>query len=120
MPNPQPCCQECGAALPPRKSAKGSAPKFCSAAHRAKFNNRRMTRGAMLYDLFMQGRYSEGRKDYGKNLGTMAQVARIFREADTLEIGGRKSWSDPNLDSHYDPLTEAGDRLDALRRELAS
>lgn len=94
-------CQECGAPYAPGKRHG----RFCSPACRKAFNNRRMLRGAELYDLYMAARYQ--RTDYAGNITTMAQIAMIWREEDEKERAGRLSWSaDPN----HDALTSVSDK----------
>jgi hypothetical protein len=81
-------CAECGQAL----GEAGKPKLFCSSVCRQAFNNRRMQRGAMLYDLFMTMRYERGR---AKVLGIWAIVCRMameWRREDDAKRGGRKSW----------------------------
>lgn len=101
-------CPECGGPLPPRAAGRGRKADFCSAGCRKAFNNRRATRGAVLYDLFMAARFD--RKEHAGNITTMAQVARMFREEDTALRAGRKSWSGDQYDR--DILTEVMGRSD--------
>lgn len=90
----QPCCKECGQALPP---AKPNAPhqRFCSAPCRKTFNNRRATRGAELLDYFMSVRYH--RSTHSGGLAIMSQMAALWREEDNREREGRQSWITPDL-----------------------
>ncbi len=84
-------CQECGEAMQGRNAAK----KFCSQTCRLRFNNRRLQRGAELYDLFMAMRYErEDAKQLGV-WGLMCRMAQQMREEDNKEREGRKSWRPP-------------------------
>ena len=84
-------CRECGKELTLEQRHKGAC--FCCAPHRKTWNNRRMIRGAELYDLFMANRYEREWAD-GKNLLTlMSNQARAYRDADNALRDGRKSWN---------------------------
>lgn len=81
-------CKECGNVL----GASSKPRMFCSTPCRQTFNNRRLERGAQLYDLFMAMRYERGT---AKVLGVWAVICRLakdFREEDELQRDGRKSW----------------------------
>jgi hypothetical protein len=88
-PKTGPICLECG--------GPGSAfGDFCCAACRKSWNNRRMVRGAELYDLFMALRY-ERRTAYPMGLfGIISRAAAMFRREDLAERAGRKSWRAPS------------------------
>jgi predicted nucleic acid-binding Zn ribbon protein len=107
-------CQECGA---PYTRAKHAAQQsFCSTECRKAFNNRRMRRGAVLYDLYMGARYQ--RATLAGNISTMATVARVFREEDEAMRAGRPSWT--NDSDFRDTLTEVFDaRNRAVRNAKA-
>lgn len=94
MAKAQPCCKECGTALPP---AKPNAPhqRFCSAPCRKAFNNRRATRGAELFDYYMSMRYQ--RKTHGGNIAIMNQMAQAWHDDDRANRDGRPSWMSPDL-----------------------
>lgn len=84
-------CTECGAEFTPLK-AHGD---FCGDACRKAWNNRRMVRGAELYDLFMALRYD---RPAAQALGLWRLICRMamgFRDQDIGERDGRKSWRDP-------------------------
>jgi hypothetical protein len=70
---------------------------FCSAPCRHAFNNRRATRGAQLYDLWMAHRYQRG---VAKAVGVMALMCALgqqYREQDVQIRGhGWTSWLDPH------------------------
>lgn len=90
-------CLECGGPLP-TMDYKGRERKFCSTEHRKAWNNRRMIRGAVLYDEIMRWRYA--RNEAKDAITTLAQVASVFRGKDVRNRGGRRSWiNDPNRDT---------------------
>lgn len=81
-------CRECGASL----SGRDPRAEVCSVACRKSFNNRRMTRGAELYDLFMNLRYERG---LAKTFGLyrlMCRMAQAWREEDKRDRDGRASY----------------------------
>lgn len=79
-------CPECGAEFQPQRSSA----HFCSTACRKAFNNRRMTRGAELYDLFMAMRYARG---WAKAQGIWQLVCRLAAEWRAEDDGaGRESF----------------------------
>lgn len=83
-----PVCLECG-------GAGSAAGDFCGSACRKSWNNRRMVRGAELYDLFMALRY-ERRTSYPLHLfGVICRAAALFRAEDLAERDGRRSWRPP-------------------------
>lgn len=81
-------CRECGSAY----EAASRRKKFCSVKCEKVFNNRRMTRGAMMYDLFMASRYQRDIADEAGLRSVMARMAMRFREDDEREREGRRSW----------------------------
>ncbi|MBZ9856726.1 transcriptional regulator [Mesorhizobium sp. CA13] len=76
-------CQECGTAAPANA-------RFCSAAHRQAWNNRRLQRGAELYDLFMAHRFDRRKAQELRVLQAMNRMASIWNEDD--KAAGRRSW----------------------------
>lgn len=94
-------CKECG-------NAVGGAPaprarEFCSAAHRKAFNNRRMTRGAMLVDLLMTD-YTDRDHPMRKS-GALQKAARrlLSRWRDEDRMAGRAHCGDPVTWLRNDP-----------------
>jgi hypothetical protein len=81
-------CAECGDAF---RSDKQHA-EFCTLVCRRAFNNRRMVRGAELYDLFMCLRYERGIARALKVWKLLCRMAQGFREEDQRERAGRNSW----------------------------
>jgi hypothetical protein len=68
---------------------------FCSNTCRGRFNNRRLQRGAEIYDLIMALRYERGLAK-GMHLWTaICRLASAFRAEDQHERAGRKSWRAP-------------------------
>ncbi len=96
-------CMECGAAiLEPSKRKSGQVRKFCSDGCRKRFNNRRATRGAELYDYWMSAQYQ--RKTHRPGISVMSQMSNGWRDADLAERDGRRSWMTPDLS--LDPVTK--------------
>lgn len=89
--NATPVCLECGAPYGARE--KGG--EFCCPAHRMAWNNRRLQRGAELYDLFMALRF-ERPLAAKLNLWTIVcRAATFFRTEDFAARDGRRSWGAP-------------------------
>lgn len=84
-------CRECGKALTPEQMKKGAF--FCSPEHRKAFNNRRMVRGAELYDIWMANNYERDLRSTHNLLSTMSNLGRAYRDADKAFRDGRKSWN---------------------------
>lgn len=84
-----PCpCKECGN----RITASPRPKEFCSTSCRQAFNNRRMQRGAELYDLFRALRRERAK---AKQLNLWTQICRLELEwqmQDERERPGRKSY----------------------------
>ncbi|CAM5767063.1 hypothetical protein [Bosea minatitlanensis] len=81
-------CLECGE---PFQSVEAHA-EFCCAAHRKAWNNRRMVRGAQLYDLWMMVRYERGLARLKGLRNLMSNLSRAYRDADRSLRNGRRSW----------------------------
>jgi hypothetical protein len=84
-------CLECGDDFESMKTFGA----FCCPAHRLAWNNRRMKRGAELYDLFMALRFQRG---LAKTLALWKLVCRLasaYRDEDWRERAGRVSWRAP-------------------------
>lgn len=84
-------CRECGVQF----VAKRVEAQFCGIPCKNKFNNRRLQRGAELYDLFMAMRYQRG---LAKALGIwtiMCALANTYRREDEQTRPGLQSWFDP-------------------------
>ena len=82
-------CIECGTYF----VAKKEHARFCSTRCRKAFNNRRMTRGAELYDIFMALRYE---RKWAQAVGAWQLICRlvsVWRQQDERE--GRKSYITP-------------------------
>ena len=87
MPTVSHTCQECGTHYTPRSRRPM---KFCTRKCAQTFTNRRLLRGALMYDLFMASRYE--RAEHQQLRSVMARMAMRFREEDEREREGRKSW----------------------------
>jgi hypothetical protein len=81
-------CSECGVEF--RAAMKHA--DFCGTACRKLFNNRRLTRGAELYDLIMVLRFDRGPAQLLKVWNLICRLASEYRAEDQRERAGRKSW----------------------------
>lgn len=83
-------CQECGAVVTkPKTSTRHKVARFCSRTCRTKFDNRRSSRGRMVYDLAMHWRTNRGDKDA---LSELCHQLGIFIDSD--KIDGRVTFND--------------------------
>lgn len=82
-------CRECGAPL----EGKRQGAVFCSTEHRKAWNNRRMVRGAELYDLFMALRYDRKAAHKDGAWSVMTNLARAMHDSDVVLRDGRQSWN---------------------------
>lgn len=81
-------CLECGAPLGHLRKPGN----FCCREHRKDWNNRRLVRGAEVYDLLMEYRFN---REAAKAKGTWSLLcarAGAFRDADKHYRDGRQSW----------------------------
>lgn len=85
-------CLECGQPF----TRVGTRAEFCSSPCRKSWNNRRMTRGAELYDLFMAHRFERARATQMGLLGLINRMASNFRAEDRERRAARRSWRDPD------------------------
>ena len=86
-------CIECGE----KHHTARAETQFCSTACKAKFNNRRAARGAVLYDMWMANRHERG---VAKALGLWqiaTRLAMYWREEDVRDRDGRRSWQKPEV-----------------------
>lgn len=89
-------CRECGEGF---KSRQYNA-EFCGGPCRKAFNNRRMQRGAAVYDLLMIGKFDPQSVERWKLDGRLDALVETFHKDD--EANGRKrSWKRPD-EVHYD------------------
>lgn len=88
-------CMECGCDLIETAVRTGPRAKFCGPACSKVFNNRRMTRGAEMYDYVMSGRF-ERATHASSWRETLTVMASHYRERDRREREGRKSWHTPD------------------------
>lgn len=84
-------CRECGKPLDPDRKANT---EFCATECRIAWRNRRMSRGADLYDAFMAMRFDrEAAKDKGL-WALMCRMASAWNEED--KAAGRQSYFPPD------------------------
>jgi hypothetical protein len=69
--------------------------EFCGDRCRKLWNNRRMTRGAEIYDLFMALRFDRGIATALHVFTLVSRLARVFRDDDMARRDGRRSWQRP-------------------------
>lgn len=86
-------CQECGEPLASQKPGA----RFCTSKCRLSFNNRRLQRGAELYDLFMAMRYDRAAAQEAGAWSMLCRMAQQMRDDDVAKRDGRKSWQAPNV-----------------------
>lgn len=82
-------CAECDNPI------SGRTKQFCSTKCRMAFNNRRMQRGAEIYDLFRALRLE---RDQAKALGLWSEICRlefVWQQEDDRERPGRRSYVPP-------------------------
>jgi predicted nucleic acid-binding Zn ribbon protein len=84
-------CLECGAPIATDRDAT-----FCATGCRQAFNNRRLKRGAELYDLWMAHRYERPLARALHVLTAVNRLAASWRQQDRLERAGRRSWTAPD------------------------
>ena len=93
LPVPRPAsgrlCLECDQPVIGKKRRS----QFCSGRCRTLWNNRRITRGAELYDLVMEWRFDRATADDRRTLSMICASAARFHEEDKQHRGGRRSWS---------------------------
>ena len=73
----------------------GRSAEFCCRECRSAFNNRRASRGAELYDLYMTARFDRPLAAKLKVWGWLARLATAYRDDDRREREGRPSWRHP-------------------------
>jgi len=89
MKSKQHACRECGTSLSdPRKL-------FCNSAHRMAFNNRRMQRGAMIYDLFRALRRERTVASAMNLWSEICRLERVWNDEDNRDRPGRRSYTPP-------------------------
>ena len=81
-------CRECAAVF----EANNANSAFCCRDHRNSFGNRRMQRGAVLYDLFMAQRYERNAARAAGIWSVMCRLGEEWREEDRQKRSGRPSW----------------------------
>jgi hypothetical protein len=84
------CCRECGASF----SAKRDTREYCDASCRRTWNNRRVSRGAILFDAVMAWRFERNAFEEVCGRRLFSQLASVFRAEDERQRAGRRSWDD--------------------------
>lgn len=69
--------------------------EFCGQACRKAWNNRRLVRGAELYDLVMALRWDRAAATGLHVFTALSRMAAGFRREDLDQRAGRRSWSPP-------------------------
>lgn len=87
IPNMQ--CRECGA----RYEANSVTQVFCTGICRTRYDHRRIDRGKVLYDIFMELRYNRGGAVGLWSI--MCRLAEQWRNEDKRIRSELKSWNDP-------------------------
>lgn len=82
-------CLECGE---PFAATRADA-EFCCKACRQTFGNRRLQRGAELYDLFMLQRFERPEATRIGAWSLMCRAASQWRSEDQARREGRRSWT---------------------------
>lgn len=100
MKSAQGMCPECGQAV----SAAGKPKLFCSVSCRQSFNNRRMTRGADLYDLFRALRRNRAQAKELNLWTIICRLEKAWQDEDEASRDGRQSYQSPrkSLANLYD------------------
>lgn len=83
-----PECQECGANF----ASEQRTARFCCTPCRQSFNNRRMQRGAELYDLLMAHNYERKTSRPLQVWSLIYRLVSAYRDADVAKRRGRRSW----------------------------
>ena len=81
-------CLECGEPF----SSPARAAEFCCAACRRGWNNRRATRGAELFDLYMAHRFDRAEAARAHVMTLMNRLVSDWRHEDHARRNGRRSW----------------------------
>ncbi|WP_018261317.1 hypothetical protein [Methylobacterium sp. WSM2598] len=71
--------------------------EFCAPPCRQRFNNRRLQRGAEVYDLWMAFRFQRSLARALKLLSCLNRLAHLYRQEDLAERAGRSSWRAPEV-----------------------
>lgn len=82
-------CLNCGEAFTPARQLRAD---FCGRACNSAWQNRRLRRGALIYDLLMILRFQRSIASTFKIWRTMNRLASFFRDEDKARRNGRRSW----------------------------
>lgn len=83
-------CRECGSEVV--QSRKGPTSDFCSVKCRQAWKNRRMQRGAMLYDAIMNWRFNRKNGNDKAAWQAITRMAATFNQEDKDQRDGRRSY----------------------------
>lgn len=86
---PNMSCRECAG----RYVANSATQIFCSGICRSRYDARRIERGKVLYDIFMELRYN--RRSISGLWSVMCRFGEIWREEDKRIRADLQSWKDP-------------------------
>lgn len=81
-------CLNCGEPFTPGPKAA----EFCGRSCIRAWNNRRLVRGAELYDLIMVARFEREAATKNKVWRAINRLAAKFRDEDKAQRAGRRSW----------------------------
>jgi hypothetical protein len=101
-----PACIECGVTF----QTNVKTAKACSTECRKAFNNRRMQRGAELYDLMMAHRFDRHNPDAAEQRAAMYRMISVYRDADNALRAGRPSWDKDCLEQLPLAFSTEGDK----------
>ena len=87
-------CAECGSTI---NKSKRTQSLFCKSACKRKFNNRRASRGAVFYDLFMELRHNRKDATEYRVWSQLTRLASSYKEEDMRHRDGRPSWMPARL-----------------------
>jgi hypothetical protein len=85
-------CSECGETF---ETQSHNPSKFCCSSCRKTWQNRRMLRGAILYDMMMEHRYNRKAEDSSEIRNVMYSLLAEWRAEDQEERIGKRTWLDP-------------------------
>jgi hypothetical protein len=108
-------CRECAAPF----SAPRTTREFCSVSCRQTFNNRKLIRGAAMYDIIMAMRFDRAAAKDSGAWSLLCRLAASFKAEDHRDRGGRKSWDDlPRVRDRHTSLssTVVGVNVAGVRR----
>ena len=85
------CCKECGAEIT-KKPKRGPRAEFCSKECRQGWKNRRLLRGAMMYDVVMNWRFERKGGGDKEAWQALTRLAATFKHEDKMDRDNRPSY----------------------------